>query len=87
MISMFTWVLAFPSPDVYLKWWRIRLKLAMALLSTRIFLLLNAGCFLFLLLTVLSFPLSLLPFLIALAVMIINLYHALQAYFLPNGRP
>lgn len=58
----------------------------MALLSPRMFLLLNGGCFLFLLLTVLSFPLSLLPFLLALAIMIVNLYHALQAFFLPQGR-
>jgi hypothetical protein len=59
----------------------------MALMSPRMFLLLNAGCFLFLLLAVLSFPLSLLPFLLALAIMIINLYHTLQAYFAPSTRP
>jgi hypothetical protein len=58
----------------------------MAVMTERMFLLLNGACFLFLLTFLLSFALSLLPLTLALTVMLVNLYHLLRTLAAPSPR-
>ena len=62
----------------------IRLKIAIGMLSENMFLSVNAGCLVFLLIFLLSFTLSLIPLALALTVMLANIYHILRAIFAPS---